>query len=43
MDLVAQLVQDHLTIFGVVHAALAEAHLILGMVSREGVVLRPTG
>ena len=41
VDLVAQLVEDDLGVLGVIDAALAEAHLVLGMVGRERVVDSP--
>jgi len=39
VDGVAVFVQDHLGVLGIVHAALAEAQLVLGVVGGERVVL----
>ena len=41
VDRVAVLVEDHLGVLGVVHAALAEAQLVLRVVGGERVVLAP--
>ena len=41
MDLVAELVEDHLPVLGIVDAALPEPHLVLGMVGGKRIVEAP--